>query len=227
VVYSPFRSAISHAPRNAKPKAGEPFVSYRPGGSRLPHGDAKLNEVRRLVETTLMSYREISQRAGVAETNIRRWTNDCGWQRPLFAPRSTDTVPTWRAGKRRRRRMLAARLDALAERHIRELEAAPAIDAAKLREALELLKMAKLAERPYQGPHRAPKTVLADPQARARVIADLRANGVDIARAPGEALADFVESCAPGPKPKPDPALRERGRYSKRNKHHAWMLERE
>ena len=87
--------------------------------------------------------------------------------------------------------------------------------------------MAKLAERPHQGPHRAPKTVLADPQARARVIADLRANGVDIARAPGEALADFVESCAPGPDPTRDPAFRERGRYSKRNKHHAWMLERE
>jgi hypothetical protein len=59
------------------------------------------------------------------------------------------------------------------------------------------------------------------------VIADLRENGVDIARAPGEALADFVESCAPAPKPKQDPALRERGRYSKRKRHHAWMLGRE
>src|SRR3954468_10319660 len=60
---------------------------------------------------------------------------------------------------------------------------------------------------------------------RARVIADLRACGIDIARTPSEALADFVETCAPGPDPNRDPALKERGRYSKRNKHHAWMLE--
>ena len=59
------------------------------------------------------------------------------------------------------------------------------------------------------------------------MIADLRANGVDIARAPGEAVADFIESCAPGPKPKQDPALRERGRYSKRKRHHEWMMGRE
>ena len=63
--------------------------------------------------------------------------------------------------------------------------------------------------------------------ARARAIAALRANGVDIARTPSEALADFVESCAPAPDPNADPALKPRGRYSKRNKHHAWMLRRE
>jgi hypothetical protein len=225
MVYSPFRSAISHAPQ-PRPAPDEPFVSYRPHGSRLPHGDPKVNEVRRLVETTLMSHREISQSSGVAQTNIRRWSNDCGWMRPAFAPRSTDTVPTWRAGRRRRRRLLAVRLDALAERYVRELEASRAVDPAKLREAFELLKMAKLAERPHQARHRVVNP-LDDWQARARVIADLRANGVDIARAPGEALADFIESCAPGPKPRQDPALRERGRYSKRKREHERMLARE
>jgi hypothetical protein len=223
MVYSPFRSAISHAPR-PQPTPRESFVSYRPPGSRLPHGDAKVAEVRRLIETTLFSHAAIAKRTGVAETNIRRWTNDCGWVRPLFAPRSTDTVPTWRAGRARKRRLLAVRLAAVAERYVREIEATPGIELAKLREALELLKMAKLAERPHRGRHRPTKAALADPKGRARVIADLRANGVDIARAPGEALADFIESCAPGPKPKQDPAFRERGRYSKRNKHHAWML---
>lgn len=69
--------------------------------------------------------------------------------------------------------------------------------------------------------------MLADPQARACVFADLRENGVDIARAPGEALADFIESCAPAADPTRDPTLRERGRYSKRNKEHARMLRRE
>ena len=47
-------------------------------------------------------------------------------------------------------------------------------------------------------------------EARARVIADLRASGVDVARAPSEALADLIESCAPGNDPNDNPALRER-----------------
>ena len=114
-------------------------------------------QVRRLVETTLLTNREIAKRTGVPETNIRRWTDNGQWARPLFAPRSTDTVPTWRAGRRRRRRMLAARLDAVAERYVRELEATRGVAFAKLREALELLKMAKLAERPHSGRHRLAK----------------------------------------------------------------------
>jgi hypothetical protein len=60
------------------------------------------------------------------------------------------------------------------------------------------------------------------------VIADLRAKGVDIARAPSEALTDFVESCAPPERdPNDDPALKPRGRYSTRNREHARLLERE
>jgi hypothetical protein len=79
------------------------------------------------------------------------------------------------------------------------------------------------------GRHRAAELTseLDEPQERARVIADLRARGIDIARAPSEALADFVESCAPGADPTRDPAFRERGRYSKRNKEHARMLRKE
>jgi hypothetical protein len=229
MVFSPFRSAISHAPRDSAPKPGEPFVSHHPRGSWLPYGDAKVMEVRRLIETTVFSYGQIVKRVGVSLATVGRWTNNGQWVRPLFAPVSADRVPTWRAGRYRRRRMLGLRLHALAERHIRELEAGPAVDPAKLREALELLKMVKLAERPHRGPRRLAKAVdtLAELQARARVIADLRENGVDIARAPGEALADFIESCAPAPKPRDDRALRERGRYSKRKREHAWMLERE
>jgi hypothetical protein len=51
------------------------------------------------------------------------------------------------------------------------------------------------------------------------VIADLRANGVDIACAPSEALADFTESCAPGEDPNDNPAFRPRKRrYSMRKR---------
>ena len=120
---SPFRSAISHAPL-PKQKPDEPFVSYRPGGSRLPHGEAKVNEVRRLAETTLMTYAEIAQRTGVARGTIWHWSSKSKWMRPGFAPRWTHTVPAWRAGRQRMRRMLAVRLVAIAERTVRALEAA-------------------------------------------------------------------------------------------------------
>ena len=168
-----------------------------------------------------------SPRTGVAPASICRWARDGAWERPLFAPRATDTVPRFRASAKLKRRTLAARLQALAERAIRELEGAPAVDLARLREALELLKMTKLADRPRRrGEARREKASgVLDAAARARVIADLRANGVDIARAPGEALADFIESTAPGRDPMDDPALRERGRRSKKNRYHAWLME--
>jgi hypothetical protein len=229
MVFSPFRSAISHAPR-MKPTADEPFIiSHRPPGSRRPHPDANVKRVRRLIETTTMTYREISKRTGVPYTNISRWANEGNWTRPLFAPRAPDTVPRWRARRNLRRRALAARIDTLAERRVRALEAPLGIDLPGLREALELLKLGNLADRPHTGRHRAAELTseLDEPQARARVIADLRANGIDIARAPSEALADFIESCAAAANPARNPAFRERGRYSKRNKHHELMLRRE
>ena len=125
--------------------------------------------------------------------------------------------------------MLAVRLVTLAERYVRALAAASAVDAARLREARALLSMAKLATGPNTPRSRLLAAVrpVAEPKPSARVIADLRARGIDIARAPSAALADFIESCAPGADPARDPAFRERGRYSKRNKEHAWMLRRE
>ena len=123
---------------------------------------------------------------------------------PAVRAPPTDTVPRWRASLRLRRRTLATRLYALAERWVRELEASPGVDFAKLREGLELLKLTKLAERRHNPRHRpiaAPRSPGRTAAARERVIADLRACGVDIARAPSEALADFIESCAPGPDP--------------------------
>ncbi len=184
--------------------------------------------MRRLFETTTHSYAEIAKRTGVAPATISDWSKAGKWTRPLFAPRAADTVPRWRASLRLRRRTLSRRLHDLAERWVTELEAQPGVDFAKLREALELLKLTRIAALPLRPRYRpiAAPDALAHRAARARVIADLRANGVDIARAPSAALADFVESCAPGPDPNRDPALKERGRYSKRKREHAWMLER-
>jgi hypothetical protein len=48
---------------------------------------------------------------------------------------------------------------------------------------------------------------------------------VDLHRAPRAAVEDFLENREP---PREEPGLpRRRGRQSKRNAHHAWMLEKE
>jgi hypothetical protein len=201
----------------------------RPRGSRRPHADAKVAEVRRLIEQTTQTYSEIAAKTGVGCASICRWTRDGGWQRPLFAPRATDTVPRERASARLKARTLAARLQALAERYIRELEDTPGVDLDKLGEALELMKMAKLAARPKR--RRAPGAAAADAglatwEVGARTaMRTMRAAGVATERAPEEALEDFISSRAP---PREDlPRPRRRGNRLRSDSYHAWMLERE
>jgi hypothetical protein len=131
------------------------MTAARPRGTRRPHTDAAVAAVRRLIEDTALTYGEIAKRTGVGRASICRWTREGGWQRPAFAPRATNTVPTARAGARLRLRTLAARLAALAEHHIRELEDSACVDPDKLGEALDLLKMAKspLARKRRSGSH--------------------------------------------------------------------------
>ena len=124
---SPFRAALRPT---AKPSPDDPFIVPRPHGSRRPHTDGKVSPVRHLIETTLMTYAQIAARTGVPPASICRWAQNGKWVRPLFAPRATDTVPRWRASAKLRRRTLAARLHALAERAVRELEASPRVDLA-------------------------------------------------------------------------------------------------
>jgi hypothetical protein len=202
----------------------------RPRGSRRPHPDSTVAAVRRLIEQTTLTYGEIARRTGVGRASICRWTRDGGWQRPLFAPRATDTVPSARASARLKRRTLAARLQALAERYIRELEETPGVDLDKLAEALELMKMAKLAAR-VRRPRRAAKPGGEEPQTHAgapdhehyarRAMRALRAAGVDTSRVSDAPLEDFVESHAP------PPARRRRGRRYTRDDYHAWLLQKE
>jgi len=191
------------------------MVGSRPRGSRRPHTDAKVAAVRRLIEQTTLTYGEIAARTGVGRASICRWTRDGGWQRPLFAPRATDTVPRERASAQLKMRTLAARLAALAERAIRELEDSASVDLDKLGAALELMKMAKLAARPRRRrrdpAEAAGGTFAASPRA---VLEGLRAAGVKVERAPEAALEDFIASRAPPPE-----------RRSKREREHAKMLE--
>jgi hypothetical protein len=221
-----YRSLVRLGVRPDKPG----FVAGpRTRGSRRPHADAKVAEVRRLIGETTQTYSEIAAKTGVGRASICRWTRDGQWQRPLFAPRATDTVPRARASARLKARTLAARLQALAERYIRELEETPGVDLDKLGEALELLKMAKLAARPRRR-RRAPGEAAADAaletwEVGARTaMRTMRAAGVATERAPEEALEDFIASRAPPPE---EPRPRRRGRRFRSDEYHAWMLERE
>ena len=213
---------------SVRPEQPDAMAGPRPRGSRRPHPDANVAGVRRLIEQTTLTYGEIAKRTGVGRASICRWTRDGGWQRPLFAPRATDTVPSARASARLKARTLAARLHALAERYIRELEETPGVDLDKLGEALELLKMAKLAARPRRRRSATDASggslaALAG-HARAGLIEDLRAAGVKLANAPESAVVDFIASRTPT---RDEPVLRQRGGHSKRNREHARMLERE
>jgi len=240
-IFTPTNFGLAVHPRRQAPPAGpgvappaapdavpapppEAFLLPQPRGSRRLHADSTVGAVRWLIEHSRYSYREISKRTGVAPASICRWMRDGNWQRPFDAPRVTHTVPRWRVSGRLKRWALAARLRALAERLIAELEAAPNVDPEKLGEALALLQMAKLAVRPRRPRTPRPGAARAPNGRRPeQVIADLRANGVDVARAPKDALADYVETELPPP-PRKRRQARPR-RRPPRAAHHAWMLE--
>src|SRR6185295_1988514 len=202
------------------------IVGPRPRGSRRPHTDGKVAQVRRLIEETTLTYGDIAKRTGVGRASICRWTRDGAWKRPLFAPRATDTVPSARASAKLRRRTLSSRLTALAERHIAELEAAPLVDPDKLAEALELLKMAKLAALGRRNRRSPPAMPLPGGM---RPIAELCMADVDLRRAPKAAVEDYLANRAPPPVEE-KPARGQRGRRYNRYKsseYHAWMMEKE
>ena len=180
--------------------------------------------MRRLIEQTELTYSEIAARTGVGRASICRWTRDGGWRRPPFAPRATDTVPSARASAHLKARTLAARLSALAERYVRELEQTPGVDLDKLGEALELAKMAKLAAMGRRRRRNTPAASGQKPNEPARPIMQLCVADVDLHRAPRSAVEDFLANREP---PREEPGPRRRGRRSKRDEHHAWLLERE
>ena len=189
-----------YAPARVRPDEPNAIVGSRPRGSRRPHADAKVAAVRRLIEQTTLTYGEIAAQTGVGRASICRWTRDQGWKRPPWAPRATDTIPTARASARLKMRTLAARLAALAERHIHELEASACVDPDRLAEALELMKMAKLAARPRKPRRktaadawRSPK----QPEEHERAVMQLAAADVSLQLAPRAAVEDYIDSREP------------------------------
>src|SRR3954469_17630060 len=79
----------------------------RSHGSR--HTAATVAEVRRLFEHTDLTYAKIAAKTGVSSDIITRWKRAGAWRRPAHAPRATDMVPDWRAGRSLRLRKLAFR----------------------------------------------------------------------------------------------------------------------
>ena len=181
---------------------GEPMTLPR-GGKDRPHAERTIAAVRKLIEETTLTYHQIAKRTGTSPASISRWMQAGEWMRPPFAPRSMAAVPTPRAAACLKRRTLGPRLYALAERYVRELEEGPAIDLDKLAEALELMKMAKLA-----GMRRTPRRDKAITSGELmRPIEELCVAGVELARAPREAVDDFLKNRAePRPEDKPPPS---------------------
>jgi transcriptional regulator with XRE-family HTH domain len=196
-----------------------------PGGKGRPYADGAVEAVRALIEETTLTYHQIAARTGTSPASISRWMQAGAWKRPLFAPRSMLTVPTPRATAYNKHRLLSRRLTALAERYVAELEETPGVDLDKLGQALELAKMAKLAVM-RRTPRRAEAALWGELM---RPIAELCAVGVDLSRAPRDAVDDFLAHRAPPPEHEKPPRSRGRGnpRYSTRKQRHQRMMERE
>lgn len=191
-------------------------VPHRRRGGRQPHADSTVAWVRRLIEQTTLSQHQIAKKTGVKRTTISVWTKNYGWTRPPLAPRSPHTVPLWRAGPNLKLRLLTGRLVAIAERMVRELEESDDTDLDKLVQALQVVKMARTTamgnkRRPFLvgRPQTGWQTLTQDEAIRA-ALREMHRRGVDIDRAPQEALDLVIDANLPVEQD--HPALRERGK---------------
>jgi hypothetical protein len=220
-IFTPAIISLSGRPRPARHESAR--MTLPPSGKGRPHADGTVEAVRALIEETPLTYDQIAARTGVSAASISRWMQAGEWKRPLFPPRSMSTVPTPRASAYLKRRMLATRLAALAERYVRELEETPAIDLDKLGQALELWKMARPATMSRTA-RRTEAVMWGEPM---RPIAELCAAGVDLHRAPRAAIEDFLAHRVTPPEHEKPPRSRGRGnaRYFTRKQRHARMME--
>lgn len=195
------------------PRHLPPVVRIRipaPGGEeprshpKEPHPPSVVAAVRHLVETTRLPHRTIARRTGVNGGTISRWAAKHGWTRPPGAwpssPRSERRYVPVLIG-----RALAQRLRIQAERLLSDIERAPAVDPATLAEALRLLTEAREEQRV----RRTRKLMPPPPPQR---------DETDPAAAKKERRRRLRQEAA---------LKGWRGRYSRRVRHHEWMLEKE
>lgn len=195
-----------------------PIVRLRvgpPGGEaprphpQHPHPPSVVAQVKALIETTTLPHRVIAKRAGVDKGTVSRWRAAHGWTRPpgasLSNPRPDQRYRPVLIG-----RALAQRLRAQAERLVSEIERAPAVDPAALAQALGLLAQAREEQQVRRTRKRLPPPPPSPAEADAAREADAFAKKDRRRRTREEAAL-----------------LGWKGRYSRRNRHHAWMLEKE
>jgi hypothetical protein len=177
-----------------------------PGGEdprshpKQAHPPSVVAQVRDLVENTTLTFRTIGQRTGVNSGTVSRWAEKHGWKRPPGSWHSTRR-PERRYVPSVVGRVLAMRLRVQAERLVSEIESAPTVDAAALAEALNLLAQARAEQTVRRGKRLTPPP----PPPEGEADAPRRKKSVH----------DRAEAALKGWK----------GRYAKRNRHHAWMLE--
>jgi hypothetical protein len=181
-----------------------PVPGGRPKGCKRVHTNATVATVRRLIEQTALTYKEIAAKTGTTAGTVGRWSREGGWPRHPFAPRASDTVPTVRAGRRLKLRMLGVRLHLLAERCAAELWNSPAVDLDRLVEALQVLKMARFYQKGRRGPRRDPDlpprrgAYLTDrDEAIRKALQAMRRGGVTIDRIPDAAMALLEDAHTP------------------------------
>ena len=102
-------------------------------------------KVRDLIEHTALTYEQITAQDRCLPTAPSR----AGRATEMGCARSTRRAPgtgcrTYRASRRLKLRKLAGRLQAIAERYVRELEETPGVDVDRLMQALQVLRMARL-----------------------------------------------------------------------------------
>jgi hypothetical protein len=213
---------LFHRPSRLRVEAADPdaVTAPRPAAkngktSRRPHTDAQVMRVRDLIQNSTLTYGEIAAKTGVGRASICRWTRDQSWQRPAFAPRATDRIPRIRASQKLKLRLLAERLRVLAERYVRELEETPGVDIDKLVAALNVLKMARLEamgrrrRRRVAGETSTGAQMIAREQGIRNALREMRRGGVDLDRAPQDAL-DLLTHAHSAPE-EDHPALHPRG----------------
>jgi hypothetical protein len=211
-----------------KPAEGPPAIMQdRPPRSRRAHADTMYAEVRELIEYTALTYEQIKAQTGIDTSIISCWARDGCWVRPLEAPRSSDRMPTFHARRRLKLRRLAGRLQMMAEHIVRKLEEAPGVDLDRLMQALQVLRMARLEimgnrrRGPWPGNPRTGTWTMSREQAIRAALKEMRRGGVDIDRAPKEALELLIEAKVPE---EDSPQLRDPAPRSRSNPEHARLL---
>jgi transcriptional regulator with XRE-family HTH domain len=195
----------------ALPAAADPHRTlYR------PYTDATVRQVRHLIENTTLSQKAIALKTGVKPSTVSSWQRNYRWTRSAFAPRNPTIAARCRAGPALKLTLLTGRLVAIAERMTSELEETPDTDLDRLVQALQVVKMARVTLQGNRrrklliGRARTGFEVMEEDAAIRAALKEMQRGGVDIDRAPQEAL-DLVIA-ANTPAEQEQQALRPRGR---------------